>query len=86
MPVGWNCTNSMSCSGRPCARHHAAAVAGAGVGGGGGEIGAAIAAGGQHDHLGAEDMDRAVVELPGHDADALPVFGHQIRSMAKYSM
>jgi hypothetical protein len=66
----------MSCSGRPCARDHAAAVAGAGVGGGRGEIGAPVAAGGQHDHLGAEDVDRAVVELPRHDADALAVLGH----------
>jgi hypothetical protein len=66
----------MSCSGRPGARHHAAAVAGAGVGRGGAEIGPAIAAGGQHDHLGVEDVDRAVVELPAH-ALAGAVLGHQ---------
>jgi hypothetical protein len=67
------------------ARDHAAAVAGAGVGGGGGEIGAAVAAGGQHDHLRAEDVERAVVELPRHDADAGPSSVIR-RSVAKYSM
>ena len=43
------------------AQHHAVAVAGAGVGAGAGEVGAAVAAGGQDRHLGAEAVQRAVV-------------------------
>ena len=58
------------------AGHHAIAVAGAGMGRGGGKVGAAIAAGRQHNHLGAEAVQRAVVELPGDDALALAVFAH----------
>ena len=57
-------------------RHHAATVAGAGVGAGCAEIGAAIAAGGQHDHLGAEQVQGAVVQLPAHHALAFALFGH----------
>ncbi len=52
------------------AQHHGVAVARAGVGGGGGEIGAAVAAGGQHHELRAEPVDRAVVELEADDATA----------------
>jgi hypothetical protein len=52
------------------AQHHAAAVAGAGVRRGAGEIGAAIAAGGQHHLLRAEAVQRAVGEVPGDHAAA----------------
>ena len=54
--------------GQTKARHHAVAVAGAGVGARCGEIGAAVAAGSQHDHLCGEAVDRAVVEVPGDHA------------------
>ena len=52
------------------AQRHGAAVAGAGVGRGGRRIDAAVAAGRQHHLVGAEAMDRAVVEVPRHDAAA----------------
>ena len=58
------------------ARDHAAAVAGAGMRRGGGEIGAAVAAGRQHHHLGREAVDGAVVEVPGDDAGAASVGLH----------
>ena len=52
------------------AQHHGIAVAGLRVRTGAGEIDAAIAAR-RHDHLvRAEAVDRAVVEIPRHDADA----------------
>ena len=50
------------------AQRHRVAVAGAGVRRSGGEIGAAIAAGGQHSGLGAEPVDRSVVHLEADDA------------------
>ena len=57
------------------AQHHAAAVAGAGMRRGAGGVGAAVAAGGENRGLGAETMQRAVVELERDDAaaDALVV-------------
>ena len=57
------------------AQHHAAAVAGAGMRRGAGGVGAAVAAGGEDRGLGAETMQRAVVELERDDAaaDALVV-------------
>ena len=78
MPVGWNCTNSMSCSGQAGAQRHAAAIARAGVGGGGGEVGAAIAAGREDHALGAEAVQRAVVELERGDAAAGAVFHDEV--------
>ena len=56
-------------------RNHAAAIPGAGMGRGGAEIGAAIAARRQHRHLGVEHMDRAIIQLPGDDTLAMPLFG-----------
>ena len=58
------------------AHRHGAAVACAGVRRGGGEIDATVAAGRQHHHVGAEAMDRAVVEVPRHDAAANAAFVH----------
>ena len=55
---------------------HAGAVAGAGMGGGAGQIGTAIAAGRQHHALGAEAMDGAVFQVPGHHAAAHAVCVH----------
>ena len=57
------------------AQHHAAAVAGAGMRRGAGGVGAAVAAGGEDRGLGAETVQRAVVELERDDAaaDALVV-------------
>ncbi|MND87832.1 hypothetical protein D3C80_798400 [compost metagenome] len=56
--------------------NHAAAVAGAGVGRGRREIGAAVTAGRENHHLGGEAMDRAVIEVPRHDARATAVCRH----------
>ena len=76
MPVGWNCTNSMSCSGRP-ARSTMALPSPVQVWArGAGEVGAAVAAGRQHHQLGVEPVDRAVVQVPGHDAAADAVLVH----------
>ena len=58
------------------ARDHAVAVAGAGMRACRAEIGASIAAGGQHDHLGVEQVQRAVIQLPGQHALALAVIRH----------
>ena len=57
------------------AQHHRVAVAGTGVSLGCGEIGAPVAAGGEHHHVGAKPVDRTVFKVPRHDAvtDALPV-------------
>jgi hypothetical protein len=52
------------------AKRHGAAVTGAGVGRGRRLVDAAIAAGRQHHLVGAEAMDGAIVEVPGHDAAA----------------
>ena len=52
------------------AQHHGGAVAGLGVGAGAAEVGAAVAAGGDDGLLGAEAVQRAVVELQGHHAAA----------------
>ena len=60
------------------AQHHGVAVAGAGVGGGAGEIGAAVAAGGQHGHLGAEAVDGAVVQVPRDDAAHAALVGDEV--------
>src|SRR5277367_3862320 len=53
---------------QPSAERHRVAVAGAGVGGRGREIGAAITAGGEDGDLGAEAVNRSVVQLEAHDA------------------
>ena len=45
---------------------------------GGAEIGAAVTAGRQHHHLGVEDVDRAVVELPAHHAGAAAIGDDQV--------
>ena len=55
---------------QPGAQHHGVAVAGAGVRRGAGEIGAAIAAGRQDRLVGAEAVDRAVLDAQRHDAAA----------------
>ncbi len=60
------------------AQHHGVAVAGAGVGRGGREVGAAVTAGGQHHHLGAELVQLAGVELKRGDARAGAVLHDQI--------
>ena len=60
---------------QPGAQHHGVAVAGAGVGGGAGEIGAAVAAGREDRHVGAEAVDGAVVELE-RDHAAAAAFVH----------
>ncbi len=52
------------------AQRHAAAVAGTGMRRGGGEIGAAVAAGGQHRALGAEQVQRAVAHVDRQHAAA----------------
>ena len=48
------------------------------MGRGGGEIGAAIAASGQHHLVAAEAVQGAVGQVPGHDAAALAVFHDQV--------
>ena len=60
----------MSCERQAGAQDHRIAVAGAGVGGGRGEIDPAVAAGRKDDGLGAEAVDRAVVEAQRDDAAA----------------
>ena len=57
-------------AGQAGAQHHAVAVAGAGMRRGAGQVGAAVAAGRQHHRLGAEAVDGAVLQVPGHDAAA----------------
>ena len=52
------------------AQHHGVAVAGAGVGRGAGEVGAAVAAGRQDRLLGAEAVQRAVLQAQRDDAAA----------------
>jgi hypothetical protein len=49
---------------------HAAAITGAGMRRGAREERAAVASGGQHHHMRAEAMDRAVLDAPGDDAAA----------------
>ena len=58
------------------AHRHAAAVAGAGMGRSGREKGAPVAARGEHHELGAEAVERPVLERPGEDALARPVVAH----------
>src|SRR5207248_849757 len=58
--------------------HHAVAVARAGMGGGAGEISTAIAAGGQNGAVGAEAMDRAVLERQRHDTPARLAFHDEV--------
>jgi hypothetical protein len=60
------------------AQHHGVAVAGADVGRRAGEIRASIAAGGEDGHLGAEAVDRAVVERDRDHAAAAAFFHDQI--------
>ena len=61
------------------AQHHRIAVAGAGVGRGGAEIGAAVSAGRQYHHLGAELVKLAVVELQRRHAGAGAVLHDQVQ-------
>src|SRR5260221_311675 len=61
---------------QPGAQYHCAAVAGAGMRRGADRIGAAIAAGRQDRGLGAEAMQRAVVELERDHAAARPLVVH----------
>ena len=58
------------------AQHHGVAVAGAGMRRGAGEIGAPVAAGGEDRHIGAETVDRAVVELERDHAAAAAFLVH----------
>src|SRR4026209_1148018 len=76
MPLGWNCTNSMSSSGRPARSAPALASPGQGWAGGEGEKARAVAAGRQHHHLGVEAVHGAVIEIPGHHADAVALVVH----------
>ena len=62
--------------GQAGARHHAVAVAGAGVRRGAREIRPAIAAGGQDGGVGAEPVQGAVIQVPGHHAPAGAVLVH----------
>ena len=62
---------------QPGAQHHGAAVAGAGVRGGAGLIDPAAAAGRDDGHVGAEAVDRPVLEAPGEQAAADAVLVHQ---------
>jgi hypothetical protein len=60
------------------AQRHGAAVTGAGVGRGRRLVDAAVTAGRQHRTMGAEAMDRAVVEVPGHNAAAHALVHDQV--------
>src|SRR5262249_59779903 len=62
--------------GRAGPKHYGVAAAGAGGRGGEGEKGAAVTAGGEDRHVGAEAMDRTVVELYGDDSAAAALFVH----------
>ena len=53
---------------QPRPEHHRVAVPGLGMRPGAGEIGPAVAAGGDYRHLRPEAVDRAVVQVPRHDA------------------
>ncbi len=68
----------MSCSGRPARKHHGVAVAGLGMSAGASHVGAAIAAGRQDHAMGAEAVDRAIVQVPGHHAAHRAVFHDQV--------
>ena len=59
------------------AQHHRVAVAGAGVRRGAGLVDPAAAAGRDDGHVGAESMDRSVLETPGEQAAAGAVLVHQ---------
>src|SRR6185312_11549844 len=61
---------------QPGAQRHGAAVAGAGMRRGAGRVGAAISAGGEDRGLGAEAMQRAVVELERDHAPAGALIVH----------
>src|SRR5690606_14644554 len=58
------------------AQRHAAAVAGAGVGAGGAEVGAAVAAGGEHRAVGAEQVQRALGHVERQHAAARALLVH----------
>ncbi len=60
------------------AQHHAAAVAGAGMRAGRGVVGAAVAARREYHGLGAEAVDRTVVEAKRDHADAAAVLHDQV--------
>ena len=61
------------------AQHHGVAVAGLGMGAGAALIGAPIATGGQDHLVGAEAVDRAVIQVPRHHAAADTVVHDQVQ-------
>ena len=69
--------NSMSCSGSPARSTMRVAVAGAGVSGGAGLVDPAATAGGDDGHVGAEAVDRSILQAPGEQATAAAVLVHQ---------
>src|SRR5260370_10493458 len=62
---------------QPGAQHHGVAVTGAGVSRGAGFVDPAAAASGDDGHIGAEPMNRPVLEAPGEQAAARTVLVHQ---------
>jgi hypothetical protein len=69
--------NSISCNDSPARKHHGVAVTGAGVSRGAGFVYPAAAAGGNDGHIGAEPMNRPVLETPGEQPAARAVLIHQ---------
>ena len=59
-----------------CARDHAAAVSGTGMGRRGTEISASIAACGQYNRFGVENMHGAIIKLPAYHPLADPIVRH----------
>ena len=76
MPVGMELHELHVLERQSCAQRHGVAVASAGVGRGRREVGAAVAAGRQDHHVGAEEMERAIVKVPGEHALACPLLVH----------
>ena len=64
--------------GQACSQHHATAVAGAGMRRSAGEIGAAIAACGEHGHVRAETMQLPGGQIQGHHTAAGTVLHDEI--------
>jgi len=62
---------------QPGAQRHGAAVAGAGVGRGAGLVDAPAPTGRDHDHVGAESVDRSVLKTPGEQTSAGAIVVHQ---------
>ena len=78
MPVGMELHELHVLQRQAGAQHHGVAVAGAGVRGGAGEIGAAVAAGGEDRHVGAEAMQLALGQVERDDAAAGAVLHDQV--------